>query len=238
MTAHALHVDDDLLSAYLDGELPARQTEQVEEHLAACPGCRTRLDGLRRVVGALGRLERAAPPQVLAQRVERRVALAGRQAGLFERLEGNLRGLSLDSPMVVTFAVVLALATMVYMVAHGVARQTQTGDDATAVRPAEPVRGSIAVTEIGGRAMVRRGDAWVEVDALGELPRAVPLDSDAGRELAGRHPWAAGLLATEGDGDGEAAGTVGAEAVIFRDGGEVVSLCRVCPPEPDPSTQP
>jgi len=180
-------------------------------------------------VHALGRLERAAPPQVLAQRVERRIALTEGQSGLFERLEGNLRGLSLESPVVVTFAVVLALATMVYLVAHGVARQQGNGAAQTA-RPAEPVRGTIAVTEIDGHSLVRRGNSWVEVAALGEVARPVPVDGEAGRELAQRHPWAAALLgladAAPVDGGGDA------EAVVLRDGDDVVSLCRRCPTPP------
>jgi hypothetical protein len=226
VTARAVHFDDDLLSAFLDGELPVHEAETVESHLASCAGCRARLDGLRRVVHALGRLERAAPPQVLAQRVERRVALAERQTSLVERLESNLRGLSLESPMVVTFAIVLALATMVYLVAHGVARQQESGAPATeAPRPAEAVRGTIPVTEVGGHALVHRGNAWVEVDALGEVARPVPLDSEAGRELADRHPWAADLLSVAEDGGG-------AEAVVLRDGDDVVSLCRRCPTPP------
>lgn len=235
MIAQAIHLDDDLLSAYLDGELPERQAETVESHLTDCPGCRARLDGLRRVVHALGRLERAAPPQVLAQRVERRIALAEGQSGLFERLESNLRGLSLESPMVVTFAVVLALATMVYLVSHGVARQ-QGDAAAPTAQPAEPVRGSIAVTQVDGHSLVRRGNAWVEVAALGEIARPVPLDSEAGRELAGRHPWAAGLLGLAVEGSAHEAMPVDAsgdaEAVVLRDGDGVVNLCRRCPTEP------
>jgi len=41
-----------LLSAYLDGELPAAEVERVSEHLATCPACAAEADELR----ALGRL--------------------------------------------------------------------------------------------------------------------------------------------------------------------------------------
>jgi anti-sigma factor RsiW len=245
--AHAAHPSDELLSAYLDGELAERQVETVEDHLAACPGCRTRLDGLRRVVRALGRLERAAPPQVLQQRVERRVALAGRQAGFLERLEDGLRGLSLESPMVVTFAVVLTLVTMVYVVSSGVARLQGDGAPASgAARSGEPLVGTVVVRQVAGRDLVRRGDAWVEVDALGEAVRSVPLDSEAGRDLAQRHPWVARLLGepvpggavagegTAGEGTAgaatDAAGLETAQAVIFRVDDGFVELCRSCPP--------
>jgi len=41
-----------LLSAYLDGELPAAEAARVQAHLAACPACSAEADELR----ALGRL--------------------------------------------------------------------------------------------------------------------------------------------------------------------------------------
>jgi len=38
---------DALLSAYLDGELPARQSAEVERHLADCEACRRSLQALQ-----------------------------------------------------------------------------------------------------------------------------------------------------------------------------------------------
>ena len=45
-----------LLSPYLDGELPAAAADRVRSHVAGCPACAAELDGLR----AVGRLLSAA----------------------------------------------------------------------------------------------------------------------------------------------------------------------------------
>jgi anti-sigma factor RsiW len=47
------------MSDYLDGQLGLHQRERMEHHLGECLECRRLLAGLRRTVGALGRL--AAP---------------------------------------------------------------------------------------------------------------------------------------------------------------------------------
>jgi anti-sigma factor RsiW len=46
----------ELVTAYLDGALAARRTEQVDEHLRECDGCRTVLAQWRTVIGLTGRL--------------------------------------------------------------------------------------------------------------------------------------------------------------------------------------
>jgi len=65
------HVDDGTLHAYLDGELTPVEVGRLETHIAACPGCRARLDEERALIDRAARLlgmavptgpERAAPP--------------------------------------------------------------------------------------------------------------------------------------------------------------------------------
>lgn len=65
------HVDDGTLHAYLDGELSPVEVERLETHIAACSGCRARLDEERALIDRAARLlgmavppgpERAAPP--------------------------------------------------------------------------------------------------------------------------------------------------------------------------------
>ena len=46
-----------LMAAYLDGELDARDTARLEQHLAACPHCSEYLAQIRATVDALGRVE-------------------------------------------------------------------------------------------------------------------------------------------------------------------------------------
>jgi anti-sigma factor RsiW len=63
------HVDEGLLHAYLDGELTPVERARVDEHLAGCLACRTRLDEERQLIeraskllGFAAPLERPAPP--------------------------------------------------------------------------------------------------------------------------------------------------------------------------------
>jgi hypothetical protein len=46
-------VDDQLLSAFIDGELDGNHSEQVKVHLAECSDCRKRMEGMRRISAAL-----------------------------------------------------------------------------------------------------------------------------------------------------------------------------------------
>jgi anti-sigma factor RsiW len=53
------------LSDYLDGELPPRERERVEEHVHWCPECRRALETLRRTLKGLMDL-RATPGESIA----------------------------------------------------------------------------------------------------------------------------------------------------------------------------
>jgi len=211
------HLDDELLSAYLDGELSPQRSESVEAHLASCGGCRARLDGLRRVVLSLSRLERASPPPLLAQRVERRVTLFDRESGFVERLESRLQGLRLDSPLVVTFAVVLALATIVFLFSHGVANRR--GDVSLKLATPEAAHGlldELEGVEIEDRWLQRDGGQWVQEGTAERAAESVAWESERGRAVRRDHPWLDDLL-TLSD----------ADAVRFvSDGGEVLLLTR------------
>ncbi len=69
------HVQD-LLSAYLDGELSPPERGMVEAHLAACEDCSTRLEDFAAVDGALRALPIEAPAdyfETFTQRVRERV---------------------------------------------------------------------------------------------------------------------------------------------------------------------
>jgi anti-sigma factor RsiW len=71
--------DRDLVSAYVDGEVPSPWRERLEEHLASCSGCAALAAGYR----ALGESLRAAAPDesaALARGRERLEALLGGMA--------------------------------------------------------------------------------------------------------------------------------------------------------------
>ncbi len=63
------------LNRYVDGELPVRDRDHVEQHLAECPACRRELERLRGTVAVMEMLPE--PPELpvgLAERVMNRAA--------------------------------------------------------------------------------------------------------------------------------------------------------------------
>ena len=46
----------ELVTAYLEGNLPAEQRARFEEHLAICDGCQAYVEEMRDTLTALGRL--------------------------------------------------------------------------------------------------------------------------------------------------------------------------------------
>jgi anti-sigma factor RsiW len=55
-------------SDYLEGRLPASERARLEEHLAACEGCTTYLEQMRRTIALIGELrEEDVPPEALAR---------------------------------------------------------------------------------------------------------------------------------------------------------------------------
>ena len=61
------------LSAYLDGELSARQHRTIDEHLEQCPGCREQLAALKKTVSLMGTLEPPTPPHGFTEAVQRSI---------------------------------------------------------------------------------------------------------------------------------------------------------------------
>ena len=218
MTAVTQHAPTELLSAFLDGELPAGDGRSVEEHLTRCPSCRAELASLTRVVESLRRLERAAPPPALAQHVQRRIALATPRANALGRLEDELTRLRPLIAILMPFAVVVALAAILYFFAstldrlenRGPAIVIPTREVARAYREpgteAPPVR-----RDAGGRTFERTADAWRQLDLPPAPPREVPPGTPEAATLLAAHPWLADLLAD-------------ADAVTFLLDGEVIRL--------------
>ncbi len=114
-----LHLTADVLSAYLDRELPAPEAVRVEEHLEGCDRCRHQLDGLTTVVGRLRGLERLAPPQILEMDVQRRIALTAPRRNWLDQFDLRLGRLPVQPGVMVTFALVFAFAAILYTFAQG-----------------------------------------------------------------------------------------------------------------------
>ena len=177
----------EMLSAYLDGELPENETTQVEQMLEDDPDLRNELAGLRSISTGLGHLERLAPPPTLGQDVARRIALSGEKRSLLDRIEGGLSGTPSQSNIFLMFAVVLALATIMYFFSQGLEQNTLTpvvfpdGDEA----PLD-LEGATTVF-VAERLFQRQGELWLE-EGLGvdDARRARRLELSP--EILEQHP--------------------------------------------------
>jgi anti-sigma factor RsiW len=79
--------DRELLSAYVDGEVPSPWRERIAEHLASCPSCASAAEGY----AALGRAIRADVPAGEAQALSRvRDRLEARLAAMDESAGGSV----------------------------------------------------------------------------------------------------------------------------------------------------
>jgi anti-sigma factor RsiW len=63
VTQPLAHIDDDVLSAFVDQQLTPDESTAVIAHLQTCPECQVRLDGLRSVAMLLRQLPEVEPPR-------------------------------------------------------------------------------------------------------------------------------------------------------------------------------
>lgn len=230
MTAHA---NAETLSAYLDERLVEEETRELEEHLARCDSCHSRLEGMRSVVSSLRRLERFSPPSTLDQMVARRIALAGKERSFLDRLEEGMASFQRQSSMLSIFCVVIALVLIVYFFLSAVVEQQNATipvvfeSSPHATEEAPEVTGQVLQRQgddwvlmgeegsrmrLSGKILAQRGERWIEegVDPAA-VARTIPWDSEAGRELLTSHSWLAPLKDLE-------------KPVVLRVGGDVVEL--------------
>jgi anti-sigma factor RsiW len=59
----------ELITDYLEGELPARDRRRFEAHLTACDGCDVYLEQMRRTISVTGRLREEDVPPELEERL-------------------------------------------------------------------------------------------------------------------------------------------------------------------------
>lgn len=194
----------ELLSAYLDGELRPEEEKGVEELLEQEPEAREQLEGMRRVLGHLRHVERLAPPQSLDLAVTRRIALDGEHRSLLDRIEDGMTGLGggKQSHLLFLFAMVIALAVIILFFSHGL-QQKQNGlipvifDEPPQMEDADLETARQVL--VGGALFQRHedeheGTLWVEdglsVDTEAEL---VLLGSQRAEELMVEHPELKGI---------------------------------------------
>ena len=69
MTELACREITDLLTAYLEGELPGEARERFDAHLAECPYCTTYVAQMLATIDRLGRLDEATLPAGVRERL-------------------------------------------------------------------------------------------------------------------------------------------------------------------------
>ncbi|MDR1278548.1 MAG: zf-HC2 domain-containing protein [Treponema sp.] len=105
--------DRQILSVYLDGELPSPWKEKLENHLGSCARCREKLEAYRNMSCLLGKTGNAGP-ETARERVWLR--LQTRAGGAFPR-SGNLwrRNVSVPLPVAAAAAIFfIALGALVF----------------------------------------------------------------------------------------------------------------------------
>jgi anti-sigma factor RsiW len=133
--------DREILSAWLDGEIDAPWDRALEEHVGACPDCRSRLERLETVRRSL--LEAPVPDwRPAMERV--RSSLVARGLARVPPAPVWRRSVSLPLPAAAAAAVLIlllagALAVSVVRSSIGMVRITQRGASGTEIRIAAPV---------------------------------------------------------------------------------------------------
>lgn len=95
---------EEMLSAYLDGELSLKKQALVEKHLAQCADCAQNLRTLRQTVALLGQL----PPVAVPRSFVIRPAPAARRPSLFQTRQAYVYLRAATALATILFAVVLA----------------------------------------------------------------------------------------------------------------------------------
>jgi predicted anti-sigma-YlaC factor YlaD len=106
--------DRQILSLYLDGELPSPWKEKLEAHLASCQECRNRLEQYQKLSSVLEGNRMVALPETESRVWNRMISQIPAQSGAASNYQIWRRSVSLPVPLAAAaaavFAVVLFLA--------------------------------------------------------------------------------------------------------------------------------
>ncbi len=152
----------ELLSRFLDGDVDEAERRRAEELLESDDEARRIYDGLTRVRGQLAALPETEAPPHLGALVRQRVASETLETTVWNRLERQIRRWLFDPSFLPAFAVLVALAAMIYVLAQGLARVEQAHEPLILSAP-EGTEFPQDRTAIGAREFVREDDRWIEV---------------------------------------------------------------------------
>ena len=178
------HATVELLSAYLDQQLVGSEVSHLEDHLENCDECHDRLEGLRKIVASLHRIDDVDPPAELEMAVARRIALAGESSSVLDSFETQLSVFNRQSNILPLFAIVIALGVFMYLFAVAVDKHQNQRIPVIFGTP-----GSAETQQEADRVLKLEDGVWLE-DGLtrDEVRRTVDLESDEGRQWLTKHP--------------------------------------------------
>lgn len=130
-SADGQHIEDAVLSAYVEGEVSGAEADEISEHVAQCSHCAEALESFREAQALLGQLSAYQPPSNLAEGVERRIRRRSRGRFFNARWGANNR--------ITYLAAVIVLLILAALYALGQApdllRDSDTGKTADELKP-------------------------------------------------------------------------------------------------------
>lgn len=193
------HISAEQLSAYIDSELGFVEMLEIESHCGDCRQCAARLAALHHVVNGLSRIERAAPPPYLEERIRREAHAQSRWQMVVRWLKALL-ALPTGATLRTALASGLGVGLSLLLVGYGMRVQPlgQAGKPAAppAAREVVTVEASDeaptpypqTTSEVAGREFVWTGQTWVQRGLEGETPSAhVDTLSPVGRALLAKY---------------------------------------------------
>jgi anti-sigma factor RsiW len=103
------HCSEEILSAYLDGDLETDEAGRVAEHVAECPVCRQALTQVRTIRDAASTMEQMVPPDRTWRAIQERIHGSGVRNRRLTRL------LWVGIPALAAAVLVVALAGRVHL---------------------------------------------------------------------------------------------------------------------------
>jgi anti-sigma factor RsiW len=152
------------LITYLDGRANSSERRKIEDHLASCPGCRSRAEEMRKVSMLLGDLPAIEPSFGFDARVRQRVA-AEPQRSWFWRLVPPPRP---------AFAMALLIA-MTVLVAKLPTKRTPAPPTNTVASAQQQEEDFNAIKNLG---VLENYDVLTKFDQLAETAAATPSTPD------------------------------------------------------------
>lgn len=194
------HITAEQLSAYLDSELGFVEMLEIESHCGTCRECSARLTALRHVVNGLSRVERAAPPPYLEERIRRQAQAQTPWQMVVRSLKALL---ALSTGATLRTAVAAGLGAGLSLLLVGYSLRVQPLDEALAERAVQPAAREVVTvqasdeapipypqttSEVAGRKFVWIGQIWVQRGLEGKTPSAhVDTLSPEGRALLAKY---------------------------------------------------